>query len=54
MSMNRFTLIALVTILLGCSTGNPYVPSQVPRAGEAYEFSWDEREDDRDPAPPEA
>jgi hypothetical protein len=49
MSTNRFTLITLVTILLGCSTGDPYIPSQMPRAGEPYEFSWSEREERLEP-----
>ena len=53
MSMNRFTLLALVTILLGCSTGDPYMPSQQPRAGVGadydFDFSWTEREDDLEP-----
>ena len=44
MSMNRFTLLAIVTILLGCSTGQPYLPSQQPPPGEDYQFAWAERE----------
>ncbi|MFP3959887.1 MAG: lytic transglycosylase domain-containing protein [Spirochaetaceae bacterium] len=45
MSTNRFTLIALVTILLGCSTGDPYVPSEDAYAGESpYRFEWEEAE----------
>ncbi|MGM0675108.1 MAG: lytic transglycosylase domain-containing protein [Spirochaetota bacterium] len=43
MSMNRFTLLALVTILLGCSSGNPYVPSEPQPQESSYEFSWDSR-----------
>lgn len=44
MSMNRFTLLALVTILLGCSSGNPYVPSQfTAQESGGYEFNWDSR-----------
>ncbi|MFP4374042.1 MAG: transglycosylase SLT domain-containing protein [Spirochaetaceae bacterium] len=49
MSKNRFTFLALITILLGCSTGEPYVPSLQPRAGVGedydFDFSWTERED---------
>ena len=49
MSMDRFTLIALVTILLSCSTGDPYVPSERPLPGADYEFAWNERDSEVEP-----
>jgi hypothetical protein len=42
MSTDRFTLIALVTILLGCSTGDPYVPSERPQPTTDREFTWND------------
>lgn len=46
MSMNRFTLLVLITILLGCSSGNPYVPSQTRAPQSNYEFGWDSQVED--------
>jgi hypothetical protein len=47
--MDRFTLIALVTILLSCSTGDPYVPSQRPVQGSDYDFAWEQRDNGVEP-----